>query len=620
MASRQPKKDVGRDRVVKPKVDKKQKIKNLSPKQKARRKRFRRVRRVLAWTFGTIFLLLTVAVVLTAIYEDKIATALLKEVNKSLKEEIKVKTIKLDLIRNFPNASVDFKEIRVPDAYGDALLLAEQLSFKFNAMSIFGSTFKIKSIAAADGYLNVRKDKLGVVNYDIFKSSGKKETSSGDSNLAIDIKKTILQNIILDYVDEAHEQSAEIHLEYLDLSGNFSGKRTILKSNAEMLSKYVNLNGDKYLPDANVSWDFSIDADFEKGVYALNTSTLDLEANTFKASGNVTQEGADVFDTDIQLRGNDCTFRSVIALLPERYKNNIRDFNSRGNFYFNVNMKGKYDDQSIPGVRAEFGLKNGQITSPRLGESLKNVNFGATFVSKQDQDSAVFNMGDFEATLDNEALSIDLKVEDFHDPRIDFRFNGNVNMALVYKLSNNDYVKDASGKVKVQDLIFIGRYKDMIDPNRLRRVDASGIVNTENFKLKYKDELFRIQDGYLTFTNELLTVRKLELYGADSDFLLNLNLYNVLPVVLADSTEIANNDIKIRFDGELNSNNIDFDKLLKLALTQDENQKNPTPTTPTTDSADIDTVDYISKIKGRFSANVKQFNLGKSMEKTLEAR
>ena len=50
-------------------------------------------------------------------------------------------------------------------------------------------------------------------------------------------------------------------------------------------------------------------------------------------------------------------------------------------------------------------------------------------------------MTGFEAKLNDKLLSIDLKLENIADPKIDFRFNGDVDLALVYKLSNNPFIK-----------------------------------------------------------------------------------------------------------------------------------------------------------------------------------
>ena len=308
------------------------------------------------------------------------------------------------------------------------------------------------------------------------------------------------------------------------------------------------------------------------------------------------------------MKGDDCTIRSVLAVLPDRYKSVIKDFNSKGNFYFNVDVEGLLGANKTPAVNAAFGLKNGQITSPRLGESLKKVNFDAQLFSKQNWDSSSFIMNGFEANLDNKKLSIDLAILNMLDPRIDFRFNGDVNLGLVYKLSDNPYIKEGSGLIKVQDLIVNGRYKDMTTPSRLSRIDASGIVSTEQFKLNYKNELFRMRDGYITFTNDLVTVRALKLFGADSDFLLNMNLYNVIPIVLADSAQLTN--IKMRFEGELKSDNINFDKLLALGLEENPNQKTPTPAQTDTIFTEKG-VDYTGFVEGSFSTDIRKFNFRK---------
>lgn len=590
------------------KKQQKKEWKKQNPKQVAFMNRMRRIRKIGLWTVGILLTLMVISGILAAVYEDDIAKALVKEVNKNLKQPIEVKDIDLTLIKSFPNASVDFQSIRVPDAFGETLLRAEKIAFKFNILSLFSKNYQVKSIVIDDGLLQVSTDPFGNSNYDIFKTTNEAETSTDEvAPFAVSLEKTILKNIVLKYNDESKETAADIFLEYLDLSGDLSNETSKLKSFAEIISHSVTIQGDKYLPEAFLSWNFGINADFKNNTYTLENSKIDIEANTFEAAGSVSQkEGLN--DLDLHLKGNDCTIRSVLAVLPDRYKSVIKDFNSKGNFYFNVDVEGLLGANKTPAVNAAFGLKNGQITSPRLGESLKQVNFDALLFSKQDWDSSSFTMNGFEANLDNKLLNIDLAVANIADPRIDFRFNGDVNLGLVYKLSDNPYIKEGSGLIKVQDLIVEGRYKDMITPSRLSRIDASGIVSTEQFKLTYKNELFRMRDGYVTFTNDLVTVRALKLFGADSDFLLNMNLYNVIPIVLADSAQLTN--IKMRFEGELQSDNINFDKLLALGLEENTNQKTPAPVSTDTSLTEKG-LDYTGFVEGSFSTNVRKFNFRK---------
>lgn len=595
------------------------KIAQRSPREQLIRKRLRQIGRVFLWSTGIFVLLTGILVALAAYYEDDIAAAVLEEVNKNLVAPIEVSHIDITLFRSFPNASVDFRGVKVPDANGETLLRAEKMAFRFNAMSLLGTDYKIKSIVIDDGYLNIQRERNGNFNYDIAKANAQSDTSgstSGNVHFEIDLKKATLQNMVLRYNDKMLQQSADLDLEYLDLSGNFSAQQTTLTTSSELTCRYIKIKDDKYLPNTTIAWNFDIDADLENQTYTLNDAQLNLQANTFRANGRV-QQTENHTNINLGLKGENCTILSVIAMLPERQKSLIRDFNSRGRFYFNIDVNGRLGKNQTPAINAEFGLKDGQITSPRLGESLQKVNFAATFNSNQNQDSAVFNMAGFVAELDNRQIDIDLRVEDIDNPLIDFRLNGDVNLGLVYRLSNNPYVRDGRGLIKFQDLIFTGRLQDMTTPSRLNRVDASGIITTKDFEIEYKKEPFKIQDGYLTFDNELLTVRRLQLFGANSDFLLNLNLQNVLPVVLADSTNRGK--VKVIFDGELSANNIDFDKLLEIGLAVDEKAP-PTPTTEKAPNSNDTTargttsepeVDYTSIVKGRFRAKVDRFNFRK---------
>ena len=580
---------------------KRKKKKRVNPKLK-------RFLKISAISFGVFILLIGIAFGLATRYEDEIGEAIIRTLNKSLTTKVEIGNIDLDLIRSFPNASVDLHDVVVPGKFGGSLLRTELMAFKFNVFSLMGKSYKIKSVVIDDGLLQIKKNRQGQSNYDIVKKSGKTTASDQPINFSIQLNSTTFKKMDLRYADELQNNEALLFLDYFTLSGNFSDERTILKTNAEMESTFISIGGDKYLPNALVAWDFDIDADFQNGTYELNNSSVSLHANTFKATGMV-KKGGDLTDIDVQLKGNDCTILSVITMLPERYKNAVKDFNSRGNFYFNVDIDGKYGRENFPAIDAKFGLKDGQITSPRLGESLKHVSFDASFSSKENQDSAVFDMTGFEAKLNDKLLSIDLKLENIADPKIDFRFNGDVDLGLVYKLSNNSFIKDGSGLIKVQDLLLKGRYKDMINSNRLSRVDASGTIDFQDFQIKYADENFRLQKGYLTFTNELITARSIELLGLNSDFNLNLNLHNILPTLLSKE----NSGQKIFFDGELRSNNIDFDKLLSLGLKTSE----ASPTVPqveteeTNDSLTEKGIDYTSLVRGRFKADIKKFNFRK---------
>ncbi|MGS7457676.1 hypothetical protein, partial [Mycobacterium tuberculosis] len=76
----------------------------------------------------------------------------------------------------FPNLSLDFNEVFIQDAYPnstelDTLLYTEQIRLKFNPIDIWKENYHVKKIDIQPGTLQLKVNKKGKVNYDIFKES-----------------------------------------------------------------------------------------------------------------------------------------------------------------------------------------------------------------------------------------------------------------------------------------------------------------------------------------------------------------------------------------------------------------------------------------------------------------
>lgn len=575
----------------------------------------RRVGRVLAWVLGIVLGLLLLLSTLAWAFQDKITDALVQQLNLQLERPIEADAVDLNVVRYFPSAAINFRGLRIPDASGETLVRAEVMRFRFNAFRLITGQIRIHELTINDGLAKVRIDAQGRGNYEIFKAKSRQEApSSAGRKVQVDINRLAFNNVVLKYDNRQLEQRADVTMDYLTLSGNLDGQRTSIKTVAELQTQYVELNGDRFLPRTIVGWDMEIAADLEQGTYEATQAQLIVMANRFGLTGKVARLDSGAHDLDLALKGEDCTIQSVLAILPDRLTAGLKDFNSRGDFYFDVAVKGVLSGEKTPAVSARFGLQNGEITSPRLGESLRKASFEAELVADADRENARFALKPFSAMLDGREITVELSVADAFDPRIDFRLNGALNLALMYKLLGVAGLETASGEVQLQDLILIGRLKDMVDPSRLARVDAQGIVNTANVKLRYAEEDFELSDGYLAFTNELVTLRSFQVKGADSDFELNANLYNVIPALLAEDAK--RQGLKIGFDGELKSQHLNFDRLLALGLAEKEALPDaPAPVAvdtfaerPRGDSA---AVDYTTLLEGRLAVSVADFNFRK---------
>lgn len=576
---------------------------------------FFRILRVLLFVFGGIFLL---SLIMSAIFEDKIGRALVNTLNKNMENEMYVGNVDLAFITSFPNASVNLNDVIIPDAFGDTLLDTRTISFKFKILSLLGNTFKINNIAIAKGTMRVTIDENGKTNYDIFNTSETTvDTTSGDVKFSLSIKQATLDNLNFIYDDYQYGQRMKLFLEKVYLEGDFSDEDFGLRSYAEIHSDYIEMDSLKYFANTDLAYDALIEVNVKESLYRLEDVNVYIETNTYEAKGTI-QETKNGTDLNVQINGIDCSIRSIIKMLPKEYVNVIRDFNSKGNFYFNADLLGTMSERSVPEVSVEFGLQNGRVTSPRINTPLKDVSFTALYNSGKALTKDGFEIKDFKAQLNNEPLAMQLKIENLDNPAIDLYCNGRIAIASVYKLLGEDF-SSGSGIVNIESITLEGKYNDMLTTRGINRVATSGLIEFEDIRLKQKGELLTIPQGNFSFIDNDFQLRNFEFRGYNSDIKLNGNLENLVPVLFKDSTNTRK--VNLKFDGSLVANNLDFDKLLSFADAQ-------APTEVVEDSLQKEQnqniSDFTGLLNGEFSINIGAFNYhklnGKNLKGELEIR
>ncbi|MGB1217964.1 MAG: hypothetical protein ACPG5P_08805, partial [Saprospiraceae bacterium] len=300
--------------------------------------------------------------------------------NKSLKSEIQVKDYDLTLVRYFPNAAVTLHEVKVPDSQNkNTLLEAKELAFRFGLFSLFGSRMKISSMLIKDGAMFVYVDKSGNANYDVLKeteSMGNEETSE----LSIKLEEAEMQDVELIYVNEQSKQDARILINEVNMSGEFSGNRFALKSDAFFETEFFETEDGRYFAGKEIRYEADVDVDLAKEIYKFNNVSLHIEENKFSIGGEVKKDGKN-YDYNLNFDGKDCSLQSLIGLLPNGYVEDLVGLESRGDFTFEGEVKGKSGDKKLPAINVELGLEDGRISGPQLESPLRDVTFTANFTN-----------------------------------------------------------------------------------------------------------------------------------------------------------------------------------------------------------------------------------------------
>ncbi|MCB0642806.1 MAG: AsmA family protein [Phaeodactylibacter sp.] len=560
--------------------------------------------------FILVVLLLSVAV--AGIFGDTIGKKVLTEVQKSLKTELKVGDVDLALLRSFPKASVNLKEVALEDAFGGVLLNAEEISFRFGLLSLLASRVNIQSVVISEGELNIITDRNGKVNYDIAKPS-ETETpeSSEETNLAISLQEARLKNMQLHYADHPNKQEVVTMVKDALFSGEFSSEKFKLASKADLKTRFVKLEDERMLVGKSLGYDAKIDVDLVKGVYTFDKVDLRLGKNTISADGVIEQqEAATLFD--VYLKSDDGDIAGIIDLLPETYLKYIGGLSSTGNFFLEGRVDGKMSETEMPEITGAFGLKNGTIKSPNFEDALKEVSFEARFSNgpRRKNSSTTFELKGFKGYFNRELINMDLKVRNLDDPYIDFFLDGVIPMKSIHRALGSEYISSGHGEVEIKEVYIEGNYNDLIRTSRVTRAKTSGTVEFDDAGVVMNDRKLTIDRGALILDGNELTVRDVKIEGPDTEIVLTGSFKNLLPVLLADS--INSKRAELEFSANLNAPKIDFDELIAMTTTPIEEGEVDQVTYDSIKTAETQKREWFTSfLDGAFNARIDSYNYNK---------
>src|SRR5437762_754668 len=99
------------------------------------------IKRILEITGIVFFSLVCLGIIISSFYEAEIKRLMLDQLNKNVNTVINMEQFNFSLLRHFPYASVDMKQVMAKEVTDkeekDTLLFAEHVSLMFNLTTIF---------------------------------------------------------------------------------------------------------------------------------------------------------------------------------------------------------------------------------------------------------------------------------------------------------------------------------------------------------------------------------------------------------------------------------------------------------------------------------------------------
>ncbi len=531
----------------------------------------RKLKYILAAALGLISMIIITGMIIAWYYQDEVKQLMINEVNKHVNTEIRVSDISFSVLRKFPRASVEFKDvlIKVPEGYdhtealrtsSDTLFTAETLFLQFNIRDIFRKHYRVTSINARNGVLFLAVNSREQENFRFWKTS-----DSPKEGFNLDLQDVRLNGYRFRFGDHPREIYLDSDLRRLEMKGDFSKSSFRLTGAAQGISNEFSHKGIIYSTRQEISLRVSLKADDD--LIGIDQGTIELPGIKLLASGRYDKGENGRIDMDFL--GHGLEIASFVRLLPVNNRKGLDKYKFEGKFDLEATLSGHLSNTRSPSVMATFKTERGGIRRLDTGMKLTDINMNGYYSNgnHQNPESSTVVINSFSSVFGNGNLSGNASIYNFSHPSIGFDINASFLLEELAGFYKPETILQMAGRINTK-LSGKGQLEKFAMPgsSEISNLGLNGMLEIENGMLEmFQGKYIASEiDGELFF-GRLIRTPGLSFNVGNDHFLIAGEIDNGLPWLLGDNRTMS-------ITGSLYSANLDIDNYLQESRERGESK------------------------------------------------
>lgn len=531
------------------------------------------IKRLFIVFFIIITIFLAAGIIISFVYSDEVKQKIVAEINKSLKTEISVGEVNFSVIRKFPNASLEFRDVLIKPVHSfnkkdfpghsvDTLISAKRLFLEFNLKSLITKKYTIRSIQLEEGLVNVMVDAQGNENFRFWEERDDRQ----DSDFKIDLQDLRIFNVDLFFSNHLSELSIQTHINRILLNGNFSAFQYRLKGSTDLIVKdFINGN-------FTISGLFPVSAmvelDVNGDLFKISQGQLNFGKMRFLTEGEY--YGGGINRIDISVVGDGLDLKTASSFLSGEYLEFVNNYNPYGSVIFSARMHGRYSRNERPSVAGDFALQDAGLSRKGVRTKLHGVSVRGSFSNGKLASplSYSFELESFAGFIGNSPFRGNMKIENLITPylRGNVLFDGSVGELVdFYKPSA---VESAAGQMKLG--ISVNGYLEKLSELSLENIpqifpEVKVEITDGSLFLNEKPWQFEGINGKMHLTRKLV-FDNLSFINRGNNFVISGELFS-------DAGYVFRKGANLNMKGSVHSGYLNLDVLLPDVETRTEDKK-----------------------------------------------
>lgn len=494
---------------------------------------------------------------LSFFFEDKIKSSVIYNINNSLTTPVNVGEIDFTLIKHFPYAALQFKNVNTKGSGQNNvdLLKAEKVNLLFNFFSLFSDKFLLKKIVIENAELNLLTGKNGETNFDVFKKD-----SLSDKSLSAEVEEFVLKNSSVNIRNKQTNFTALFFTGESSMSGSFSAEKFIMQTQMNVDIKEVTFENTTYISSkaSEIKTGISINTKIQE--YGFEKAQIKI-ADLILSVNGIVQNSNETF-IDLKIISESAKLNNVLSILPSTWiPQKVLDYTYTGNVIFDAYIKGVSSKKQSPLIVVNFNSSGNSIIPDNSTYSLQNISLTGFFTNKKSEANpvSVLSFKNIKAMLEGKPVKGSVVMENLSNPFVDISVDAEVSLAAVSRYITSELIENPQGNISLHGFI-----KGRGDRKESYRSSGSARVSDVSFKFRNKPIGVTNCQGNLVFDGNNISVADVSGKAGNTDFLMNGKIENFYSYIFQPAQKLA-------IDLEILSRSIDMNELM-------QNDKNPTDT------------------------------------------
>ncbi|MFH1121567.1 MAG: AsmA-like C-terminal region-containing protein [Bacteroidota bacterium] len=516
------------------------------------RKLFLKISAIIA---GLLLLLAALLTVISFAYGDKVKELVVREINSRLMVPVEVAQVDFTLFRNFPDASVVFRNVAMkpsPDlTEAPGLLHAKSVSLRIGLSGILTGNYKIRSLIIDEASATLWVGKNGLDNFHIWKLT----PDVSGSAVKFDVQQVILRKSAVYYRNLIRKTDLAFGLPEFQLKGKMADQRYDLQVSGDVEIKRLILGEYNYTPKSllGITGIIRVNEALRRcEITHTNLKFAGISAGIHGSFGYGNNDNP----VNLSINASEADVSEVLGALPASLSGPYNDYDPAGKLTLQAEIGGNWGKRSSPVIRTTFDLSDGSFTHRESGSRIRNIVLSGKYTSSQVKTPEVLRLESFSGETRNGRFKGMLQLADFKNPVLNLNLSADIDLSELEGILKAAEARDYHGRL-VADIKYRGAYsagaKMAVTANGLIRLSGVGFTSkTSEVRASGITGQFELKNGRI-FIDELRGVI------GDTDLKMNGFVDNLIGYILFEGQPI-------HFEAQINSGNFRLEDFLDFSV------------------------------------------------------